>query len=88
MLRGMTWQSLKHLPSLMALYFVVGLAPTLDLISLTRTAIYNPDVSWRHKAELRPFDYYQDGKQYKLMALSMDYKNLPPNPAPKLPPPP
>ncbi|OQV19681.1 hypothetical protein BV898_06223 [Hypsibius exemplaris] len=82
-MKGLTWKSLKANPSLMPLFLFVGLGSAMAALYVLRLATQHPEVSWSRKDKGRPFDAY-DGKQYKFFAQTVDYKNLPPSPAPKL----
>jgi len=55
-MKGMTWQSLKEMYSLIPLFLSVGGAVTMSALYITRLAIKNPDVSWRLKSNQEPWN--------------------------------
>ncbi|XP_055354034.1 cytochrome c oxidase subunit NDUFA4-like [Paramacrobiotus metropolitanus] len=83
-MQGLTWKSLKKNPSLMPLFFFVGAGSVMALVYVIRLATRHPEVTWTRANKNRPWDAYADNKQYKLWSDTIDYKNLPPIPAPKL----
>lgn len=55
----------------------------MAVLYVVRLATTHPEVAWSRASKGRPWEDYQN-KQYKLWSDSIDYKNLPKSPAPKL----
>ncbi|XP_051161230.1 cytochrome c oxidase subunit NDUFA4-like [Leptopilina boulardi] len=63
---GLTAKSLKKHPSLIPLYFCLGVGATAVVGYMTRCALKNPDVSWNLKTNPEPWQKYEN-KRYQFL---------------------
>ena len=82
-MKGLTIKSIKANPALIPLYGFVGLGVGMAALYVVRLATQHPEVAWSRASKGRPFDEYEH-KQYKFLSQTVDFKNLPERPAPKL----
>ncbi|XP_031845303.1 NADH dehydrogenase (ubiquinone) MLRQ subunit [Nomia melanderi] len=77
---GLTAASIKKNPSLIPLFFAVGMGALGATLYLMRLAFTNPDVAWFPKHNAEPWNDYKQ-KQYKFM--SYHYNKDTKSPAPE-----
>ena len=66
------WQMklFKQQPDLVPLTGAVGFACALALVFGVRTAMRNPDVSWKHEANPEPWNKLKQDQQFKLLNIT------------------
>ncbi|XP_060681425.1 cytochrome c oxidase subunit NDUFA4-like [Hemiscyllium ocellatum] len=75
MFRLMVKQAKTH-PSLIPLFFFIGLGATGAGLYLSRLAMFSPDVCWDRKNNPEPWNKLGYNHQYKFIAVNTDYKQL------------
>ncbi|XP_078094356.1 cytochrome c oxidase subunit NDUFA4-like [Mustelus asterias] len=75
MFRLMATQAKRH-PSLIPLFFFIGLGASGAGLYLSRLAMFSPDVCWDKTNNPEPWNKLRYNQQYKFVAVNTDYKHL------------
>ncbi|XP_018403681.1 PREDICTED: cytochrome c oxidase subunit NDUFA4 [Cyphomyrmex costatus] len=80
-MQGLSLKSMRKHPTLLPIYFCLGLGAFGAFFYTARLAFQSPDVSWLNKKEAEPWNAYKD-KQYKFYATRDEITNAK-SPAPE-----
>uniref|UniRef100_A0A7N5JVM3 NDUFA4 mitochondrial complex associated like 2 n=1 Tax=Ailuropoda melanoleuca TaxID=9646 RepID=A0A7N5JVM3_AILME len=73
---GFLRHQIKHRPSLIPLFLIMGTAITGAGLYLLRLALFCPEVSWDRKNNPEPWNRVDPTHRYKFFAINMDYSKL------------
>ncbi|XP_015683814.1 cytochrome c oxidase subunit NDUFA4 [Protobothrops mucrosquamatus] len=73
---GFLRHQIKHRPSLMPLFFIMGTAVAGAGLYLMRLAFFCPEVRWDKKNNPEPWNNLDPTHRYKFFAINMDYSKL------------